>query len=152
MCARFTASRVATYLPSGPSPAAIGARPSRTAEAKRTLQAIAPQLSETRWLFLKRPIRGFAFWVQRLDQETLAGINPFRIVANDIRGNVSMERLTIVVAGYLPDEGRGGFIILAARTDRGGAGEDVLDFPVLHEPGPTTGHRAQDPSFWQRSD
>jgi CDP-diacylglycerol pyrophosphatase len=99
-----------------------------SAEAKRALQIIAPQLSETHWLSLKRPIRGLAFWGRRLDQEALAGINPFRIVANDKPKNVSMEQLTIVVAGYLPVEGRGGFIILVAQSGRDRAGEEVLDF------------------------
>jgi len=99
-----------------------------SAEAKRTLQTIAPQLSETHWLPLKRPIRGLAFWGRRLDQDTLVGINPFRIVADDIRGNVSMGPLTIVVAGYLPAEGRGGFIILVAQSGPDNAGEEVLDF------------------------
>ncbi len=98
-------------------------------DVKRTLQAIATELSETHWAPLKRPMRGLAFWGRRVAQETLAGTNPFRLVANDIRNDkVTMGQLTIVVAGSVPAQGRRGFIILVAQSDGGAAGEDVLDF------------------------
>jgi CDP-diacylglycerol pyrophosphatase len=100
-----------------------------SADVKRTLQAAAPELSETRWTALKRPVRGLAFWARRIAQETLADRNPFRLVADDMHNpNVNMAQLTIVVAGSSSIEGGDGFIIMVARSDGSSAGEDVLDF------------------------
>jgi CDP-diacylglycerol pyrophosphatase len=102
-------------------------------EAKRSIEAIEPELSPTRWRRLEKPIAGFLFWARRIDQDTLAGVNPFRLaleglpVASEDRGNV-----TIVVAGARSVQGRDGFVLLVAIDDRfrpgsSRAGTDLLD-------------------------
>jgi CDP-diacylglycerol pyrophosphatase len=54
-------------------------------------------------------------WGRRVDQETLAGINPFRLAA-EVRSNETESRsqLTIAVAGVQLAKGRGGFLLLAS--------------------------------------
>jgi CDP-diacylglycerol pyrophosphatase len=102
-------------------------------EVKRSIEAIEPELSPTRWQRLNRPIGGFIFWARRIDQDTLAGVNPFRLaseglpIASEDRGNV-----TIVVAGARSAQGRDGFVLLVAIDDRfrpgfPHSGSDLLD-------------------------
>ena len=85
---------------------------------KGEIQAIAPALSETRWRRLGRPIGGLLFWARRIDQETLAGVNPFRLVSADLPDSDEMRSVTIFVAGTRSDNGSGGFILFATINDR----------------------------------
>jgi CDP-diacylglycerol pyrophosphatase len=98
-------------------------------DVKKTLQAIQPRLSQSRWVRLSEPIRGQLYWARRIAQESLAGINPFRIVAQGIpSANKNMGRLTIVVVGTVSIEGGGAFILLAAASEFDPpAGDDLLD-------------------------
>jgi len=69
-------------------------------QAKQTLQAIAPQLPGNKWAPIKERIQGFEFWGRRVAQETLAGVNPFRLAAEGFPDEIkSSAQSTIVVAG-----------------------------------------------------
>jgi CDP-diacylglycerol pyrophosphatase len=102
-------------------------------QAKQTLQAIAPQLPENKWAPIKERMQGFAFWGRRIDQDTLAGVNPFRLAAEGFPdGTESSAQSAIVVAGTQLADGRNGFALLVWRPDPFGlsrpfAVEDLLD-------------------------
>jgi CDP-diacylglycerol pyrophosphatase len=87
-------------------------------EARKTLQAIAPQLSENKWARIEKPIHGLEFWGREVAQDTLAGVNPFRLAVEGLRDEAERRaQLTIVVAGTRLADGRGGFILLVSRHD-----------------------------------
>lgn len=102
-------------------------------QAKQTLQAIAPQLPENKWAPIKERIQGFEFWGRRVAQETLAGVNPFRLAAEGFPDETkSGAESTIVVAGTQLADGRNEFVLLVWRPDPFGlsrpfAAEDFLD-------------------------
>lgn len=130
---------------------AVNSRPTRSqdqlhihigclsSQAKQTLQALAPDLPANGWVRIGKPLNLGApahspgFWGRRVDQETLAGVNPFRLAAEgrpDLGANRS--RLMIVVAGIRLADRRGGFVLLAAHNDAARPGdqlsaEDFLD-------------------------
>ena len=95
-----------------------------SSEVKRTLQTLAPALPEDRWVRIGGPmsignsLHGPGLWGRRIDKETLAGVNPFRL-ATDGRsdGTESRSRLMIVVAGVQLANGPGGFVLLASYDD-----------------------------------
>jgi CDP-diacylglycerol pyrophosphatase len=102
-------------------------------QAKQTLQAIAPQLPEDRWAPIKQRIKRFGFWGRRVAQDTLAGVNPFRLAAEGFPDETSSRaQSAIVVAGTLLANGRNEFVLLLWRPDPFGlsrpfAAEDILD-------------------------
>jgi CDP-diacylglycerol pyrophosphatase len=100
------------------------------ANAKQTVRALAPALSESRWIPLGRPFHGLEFWGRLLVQENLVGVNPFRLAA-EARLSASEDRsqLTIAVAGIRPPDGRDGFVLLASYHNPLGqySVEDFLD-------------------------
>jgi CDP-diacylglycerol pyrophosphatase len=102
-------------------------------EARPMLQAIAPELSENKWVHIRRRIHGLEFWGRRIAQETLAGVNPIRLADEGIPDEPeSRAQLTIVVAGIQLADGRDGFVVLAWRLDPFDSGhqftaEDFLD-------------------------
>jgi CDP-diacylglycerol pyrophosphatase len=102
-------------------------------QAKQALQAIAPQLPGNKWAPIKERIQGFEFWGRRVAQETLAGVNPFRLAAEGFPDETkSGAQSTIVVAGTQLADGRNEFVLLVSRPDPFGlsrpfAAEDFLD-------------------------
>jgi CDP-diacylglycerol pyrophosphatase len=102
-------------------------------QAKQTLRAIAPQLPENTWAPIKERLQGFEFWGRRVAQETLAGVNPFRLAAEGFPdGTRSSGQSTIVVAGIQRADGRDEFVLLVSRPgpfalSRPFAAEDLLD-------------------------
>jgi CDP-diacylglycerol pyrophosphatase len=88
------------------------------------IQAIAPSLTEKRWQRLQRPIGGLSFWALRIDQETLAGVNPFRLASERFPGG-EMRSVSIFVTGTQFEGGSDGFIIFATNNDR--LHQDLLD-------------------------
>jgi CDP-diacylglycerol pyrophosphatase len=102
-------------------------------QAKKTLQAIAPQLPDDKWAPIKERIQGFKFWGRRVAQETLAGVNPFRLATEGFPDETkSSAPSTIVVAGTRLADGRNEFVLLVRRPDPFGlshpfAAEDILD-------------------------
>jgi CDP-diacylglycerol pyrophosphatase len=106
--------------------------------AKRKLQALAPQLPDNGWVRIGGPVglgappHSPGFWGRRVDQETLAGVNPFRLAAEEPALSAGRSRLMIVAAGIELADGRGGFVLLAAHNDPAGpddqlSAEDFLD-------------------------
>jgi CDP-diacylglycerol pyrophosphatase len=99
-------------------------------DVKQSIAALGPELSPSRWRRLSQPIKGMMFWARTIGQDSLAGVNPFRIVADslpDVRAN--RGAVTIVVAGAR-SAGRGDFVLLAGIDDRSSrhrpAGSDLL--------------------------
>jgi CDP-diacylglycerol pyrophosphatase len=91
---------------------------------RRMLQTLAPELPEDRWARIGGPMNvantldGPGLWARRIDRETLAGVNPFRLAAE--RGSDETEsrsRLMIAVAGIQLADGHGGFVLHAAYDD-----------------------------------
>ena len=90
-----------------------------SARVKQTLQTFVPKLPEDRWVRIGGAApHGPGLWARRVDQETLAGVNPFRLAA-EIRSNdtESRSQLMIAVAGVQLANGRGGFVLLASFDD-----------------------------------
>ncbi len=102
-------------------------------QARQALQAITPELSENKWGRIKERIHGFEFWGRRVAQETLAGVNPFRLAAEGFPDVAeSNAQSAIVVAGTQLADGRNEFVLLVWRPDPFGlsrpfAAEDFLD-------------------------
>ena len=85
---------------------------------KQTLQALAPELPENRWVRIGTPLHGLRFSGRRVAQDTLAGVNPFRLAAEGLPDQSrDRSRLMIVVAGVQLADGRGGFVVLASHDD-----------------------------------
>ncbi|MDE2583251.1 MAG: CDP-diacylglycerol diphosphatase [Rhodospirillales bacterium] len=87
----------------------------------------------TRWARFPGTLPGGPYLVRRLNSPDLAGVNPFRLLAEQVPGAAAaMGRWTLGLAGvHLPHGGRAGFVLLAARTDPAtgtvGAAERLLD-------------------------
>jgi CDP-diacylglycerol pyrophosphatase len=102
-------------------------------EARQALQSIAPNLSESKWNPMRSTIHGLKFWGRLVPQETLVGVNPFRLATEGLNDEAeSRAQLMIVVAGTQLAQGRGGFILLASHNDPLGprrqfSAEDFLD-------------------------
>lgn len=103
-------------------------------EARQALRAIARELSENKWVRIREPMHGHKFWGRQIAQETLAGVNPFRLAAEALSDETeSRAQLTIVVAGAELADGRDGFVLLVSQNDPFGLSgqfsvEDFLDF------------------------
>ena len=92
-------------------------------EAKKSIEAIEPDLSPTRWRLLAAPIGGVMFLGRTVVQDTLVGINPFRLAAKELPiATEDRRNMTIVVVGIRLAQGRDGFVLLAAIDDRFGPG------------------------------
>jgi CDP-diacylglycerol pyrophosphatase len=106
---------------------------------RQRLQTLAPGLPVDEWARIGGPMRvanapyGPGLWARRIDSETLAGVNPFRLAAEG-RSNDAESRsgLMVAVAGAQLADGHGGFVLLAAYDDPADpngqyAAEDFLD-------------------------
>jgi CDP-diacylglycerol pyrophosphatase len=88
-------------------------------QAKQTLRALAVKLPENRWVRIGSPMNvgkvlyGQGFWGRRVAQESLDGVNPFRLATEGLPN----PQLMIVVAGIQLSNERGGFVLLASRND-----------------------------------
>jgi CDP-diacylglycerol pyrophosphatase len=100
-------------------------------QARQILQSNAAELSENKWVRVRKRVDGLEFWGRRIAQETLAGVNPVRMAdegVSDATG--SRAQLTIVVAGVRLADGHDGFVLLAWRHDPFGSGHQftAVDF------------------------
>ncbi len=91
---------------------------------KKALETLAPELPEDKWARIGRSttvgntLHGSGLWGRRVDQETLAGVNPFRLAAEVGPDETEIRsRLMIAVAGVQFANGRGGFVLLASHDD-----------------------------------
>jgi CDP-diacylglycerol pyrophosphatase len=99
-------------------------------DVKQSLALVAPELSPSRWRRLSVTIRGMQFWARTIGQDSLASVNPFRVVAESLpEAGADRGAVTIVVAGA-GSAGRADFVLLAGIDDsshRGHpAGSDLL--------------------------
>ena len=102
--------------------------------AKHLLQVLAPGLLETRWVPVGRPFHGLEFWARLIVQETLDGVNPFRLAVEAWpKQPADGSQLTIGVAGITLTDGREGFVLLASYANPFGqfSEEDFLDYSKL---------------------
>jgi CDP-diacylglycerol pyrophosphatase len=106
---------------------AVNSSPSRTQDqlhihigclsprARRTVEAFAAAAPADQWLELGRPFHGLEFRARLLVQDSLVGVNPFRLAAEAWPGaSVDRSLLTIAVAGVPLPRGREGFVLLAS--------------------------------------
>jgi len=85
---------------------------------KKALEALAPELPQDKWARIGRSMNGSGLWGRRVDQETLAGVNPFRLAAEVGPDEAeSRSRSMIAVVGIQLANGRGGFVLLASYDD-----------------------------------
>jgi CDP-diacylglycerol pyrophosphatase len=71
-----------------------------------------------RWSLLDEPLGGHRFQAMRVMGTTLAGHNPFKLLAEGVSGaRADMGQRTLVVVGMRFAGGRAGFVILADRVD-----------------------------------
>jgi len=88
------------------------------------------------WSRLAPSLSGHFYLAMRVEAPDLAGIDPFRLVADGIPSAAAdMGDQTIVVAGAVLDDGKPGFYILDDRADvaqgNRGSGEELLDHQCL---------------------
>jgi CDP-diacylglycerol pyrophosphatase len=86
-------------------------------QLRNAIQTIAPALSETSWTRLGRPVGGLMFFARRIDQDTLAGVNPFRLASTILPDSEEMQRATIFIAGSRAIGGIDGFVLFATFND-----------------------------------
>jgi CDP-diacylglycerol pyrophosphatase len=82
------------------------------------------------WRRLPFLLNGRRYWARRLDSPDLAGVAPFRLLAEGVAGAreaMAEETLVVIGASFAPETP--GFVLLADRADAsgGGHGEDLLD-------------------------
>jgi CDP-diacylglycerol pyrophosphatase len=94
-------------------------------DVKQTMAAVVRELSPNRWRRLDRPIKGMQFWARTIGQDSLEGVNPFRLVADGLP-DAEAGAAAIVVVGARSASGRDDFVLLAAIGDRSHAGSDLL--------------------------
>lgn len=101
------------------------------ADVKATLAANAAKIG-TRWTTLPLPPAAHPYMVRRIDSSDLAGIDPFRLVADELPGaKAAMGAQTVVLTGA-PAEGDGpGFYLLDDHVEPAepsrGWGEELQD-------------------------
>jgi CDP-diacylglycerol pyrophosphatase len=85
---------------------------------KRMFQALAAGLPEGKWFHLDTPIRGIRFSARRVAEDTLAGVNPFRLAVEGLPDRTEDRSLmTMVLAGIELADGRVEFVLLAWSDD-----------------------------------
>jgi CDP-diacylglycerol pyrophosphatase len=94
-------------------------------DVKQTMAAVALELSPNRWRRLDRPIKGMQFWARTIGQDSLEGVNPFRLVADGLP-DAKAGAATIIVVGARSASGEDDFVLLVAIGDRSHAGSDLL--------------------------
>jgi CDP-diacylglycerol pyrophosphatase len=84
------------------------------------LRADAPRIGR-QWSSRAFSIGGHAYLIRRIEGDSLAGIDPFHLLAQQIPGAAkTMGAWTLVLAGASFRDGRPGFYLLAERADPGG--------------------------------
>ena len=82
--------------------------------AREAIRSIAPELSESRWVRIKRGMYGVDVWARQIGPRSLDTVNPLRLAAEgipDALGNLASMGL-VVAAGSVAD-GSDGFVALA---------------------------------------
>jgi CDP-diacylglycerol pyrophosphatase len=86
--------------------------------AKRMFEALATELPEGKWFHFDKSIRGLRFSARLVAEDTLAGVNPFRLAAEGLPERIEDRSLmTMVLAGIELADGRVEFVLLAWSDD-----------------------------------
>jgi CDP-diacylglycerol pyrophosphatase len=92
-----------------------------------TLAAYAPHL-DGQWRPMTEPLAGRKYWARRVDSADLAGVDPFRLLADEMpeRGDIGYWSLAAVPLAF---DGKPGFALLADHAELigGGHAEDIAD-------------------------
>jgi CDP-diacylglycerol pyrophosphatase len=100
-------------------------------EVQSALTLLQAQLS-TEWSTKPITLHGHHYFARLLREQSLDGVNPFRLVADGPgRGEPNLERMSVALVASKLSDGQNGFILLAGRFSRGrndgGHSEDILD-------------------------
>jgi CDP-diacylglycerol pyrophosphatase len=97
------------------------------ADVKAALVGYAPHL-DGQWRPMTEPLAGRKYWARRVDSPDLAGVDPFRLLADEMPDRGDMAHWTLA-AVPLTFDGKPGFALLADRAEltAGGHAEDVAD-------------------------
>jgi CDP-diacylglycerol pyrophosphatase len=97
------------------------------AGAAAALAAYAPHL-DNHWRPMTQALAGRKYWARRVDSADLAGVNPFRLLADEMpdRGDMGYWSLAAVPVVF---DGKPGFALLADHAELfgGGHAEDIAD-------------------------
>jgi CDP-diacylglycerol pyrophosphatase len=98
------------------------------ADVARALAAYAPSL-DAQWRPMTEALNGRRYWARRVDSADLHGVDPFRLLAQDMPKARSEMGLWSLAAVPLRFGGEPGFALLAdhAELTEGGHAEDLQD-------------------------
>jgi CDP-diacylglycerol pyrophosphatase len=99
-------------------------------DVRAALQIYATKIEGT-WSRLPFAIGGHGYRIMRIEGDTLATANPFRLLADGIpAAHADMASQTLVVAGATFRDGRSGFYLLAEQSEKdiAASGESLLDY------------------------
>jgi CDP-diacylglycerol pyrophosphatase len=86
-------------------------------DVRATLMKLRTSIG-TSWAPLAAPVGGYGYWAMRVMNSTLAGVNPFKLLADGVPGARSDMKLhTLVVVGARFEGDAPGFFILQDRAD-----------------------------------
>jgi CDP-diacylglycerol pyrophosphatase len=86
-------------------------------DVRATLLKLRASIGAT-WAPLAEPVGGHGYWAMRLMGSTLAGHDPFKLLAQGVPGaRADMKQRTLVVVGMLFDGDAPGFVVLQDRVD-----------------------------------
>jgi CDP-diacylglycerol pyrophosphatase len=112
------------------------------ADVREALAARAGDIGPT-WAPLSVPLAGQWYRALALVGDELDAVNPFRLLADGLAAGESMGAQTLVVVGSTGADGRGGFVLLAGRSDAAspgsGHGEDLQDHGACPPPAEVIG-------------
>ena len=84
---------------------------------RQVLQASVARLSPERWTLLKGVLPGADVWGRLVAQDSLAGVNVFRLAAEGVPDPLVQRGQSILaVAGVTLGDGRDGFVVMAAHV------------------------------------
>jgi CDP-diacylglycerol pyrophosphatase len=99
-------------------------------DVRAALQIYATKIEAT-WSRLPFAIGGHGYRITRIEGDTLAAANPFKLLADGIpAARADMASQTLVVAGATFPDGRSRFYLLADQSEKGiaASGESLLDY------------------------
>ena len=99
-------------------------------DVREALQVYATKIEGT-WSRLPFAIGGHEYRIMRIEGDTLAGANPFKLLADGIpAARADMASQTLMVAGATFRDGGNGFYLLADQSEKGiaASGESLLDY------------------------
>ncbi len=98
------------------------------ADVARTLGAYAPHF-DAQWRPMTDALNGRKYWARRVDSADLAGVDPFRLLADEMPDAKGAMGTWSLAAAPLLFDGKPGFVLLADQfgLEAGGHAEDLQD-------------------------